>query len=259
MGTQGYAALPPDNARALVFTDARGQVVFVDNNFIKLTGRSAGAPVVGVPMHEILGIERDEAQILLKEISKAGELTGVPVDMRDAAGSPLHVDVNGVATYDDRKSFIGADLALFPAANGEATAEVPAPAAPASAEVPAFETERVELTHTYFMAQMLALRELAVRIGGERLRNTFNNIVNETATRSEWPIVVQDGELFAEVRQSQPEIFGGMLARMVTYAASMIGANLVVKEMAKIDGSLDAAVVDAGKSLGLSDLISGLK
>jgi len=255
-----------DSSRALMFTDARGQVVFVDSNFIKMTGRSSSAAVVGTPMHELLGIEREAALGLLREISQTGQVDRKPIELHDASGSPVEVICTGIATYDDRKFFIGADLAML-------RVSVSAPVAPTVTQPNVVEPEAVDepalvaeveedqldpayaaRLRVYFLEHMRSLRELMAKVGGNRLRLNFNNIVNETAARNEWPIVIEGEVFFVEVNRHHLEAYRGMLARVISYAVNMIGANLVIREFERVNQQLDAGTVETGQSLELSAL-----
>ncbi len=258
MEQQALTQLPMDASRAVVFTDARGRVVFVDSNFFKLMNRSdGGATVVGTPMHELLGIERNAAQDLLQEIGRNGMLSQRPIELRSSSGAAVHVSCSGVATYDDQRSFIGADLALIPAPTP--AVEPVAPPQVEVAEEPAIAADTSILLQDYFLAHMHSLRELVARIGGNRLRQTYNTIVNDTATRNEWPITIQKDKFYVEVHHDDVEIYQGLLAKAVVYAVSVIGPNVVVREAGKVDQQLDAQTMEAGRSLGLSDFFANLK
>jgi len=253
MSAQAITRLPMDSSRALMFTDARGHVVFVDNNFIKLTGRAAGSSVVGVPMHVLLGIEAEAALTLLREISQTGQLAQKPIELRDASGATLRVECTGVATYDERKSFIGADLALMRSAAGPAQ-EVAEPEPLAEIIEDALDLEYAARLKAYFLAHIRAQRELVAHIGGDHLRRSLNSIINETASRNEWPILIEGEVFFVEVNHQHIETYRGMLARVISYAVNVIGVNLVDREYRKVNQQLDAGTVETGQSLDLSAL-----
>lgn len=240
--------LPAGAAHALVFTDARGHVVFVDNNFLKLMSRTQAKGLVGAPLHSVIGVEVDVAAALLRETSQAGSLKDRAIELRTDSGTLVRVTCSAQATYDERNAFIGADMTLV-----ELERSAPAfPAAPGRQEETADEKT---LLKAYFMANVDALRDLLAHIGGDRPRAQLDGIINETANRSEWPVLIQAGKIYAEVHHDEGEVYRGLLARAVAYSTGVIGGEMVRRALAQLDGRTDAATLDLAGRHGLRDLI----
>jgi len=238
--------LPTGAGRALVFTDARGHVVFVDNNFLRLMSRTQARGLVGAPLHSVIGVEMDVAASLLKETSQNGALADRTIELRTEAGTLVRVTCSAQATYDERNSFIGADMTLV-----ELERSAPAIAEPDQQKENADEKT---LLKGYFIATLEALRELLAHIGGDRPRAQLDGIINETANRSEWPVLVQAGKIYAEVHHDEGEVYRGLLARAIAYSTGVIGGEMVRRALSQLDGRTDATTLDLAGRHGLRDL-----
>ena len=248
---------------ALLFTDASGQVVFVDNNFIRMMNRSEASTAVREPLHEVLGLDHETAVQLLRDIAQTGYVQQRMLDVLDTTGTIVRVSCTGMATYDDQETFVGADITLQ---------EVASPGTPEAQSI--FHQDSLEVLirevhaeikivedHTrlqpYFTAQVYALQRLLLRVGGTRLTENLEAIVNETAQRNGWPISMKEGHVEIEISSTELDIHHrALLAKAVTYAVSVIGRHMVTREMQAVDELMDVKTIELATQLGLRELFN---
>src|SRR5688572_23435621 len=96
---------------AVMFTNMRGQIIFVDKQFLRMLKYSEQA-LVGVPFHKVLGIEVDMGRKLLQDMAETGYVDACDLQIQATDGGTLHVSCSGIATYDENGKFLGADMTL---------------------------------------------------------------------------------------------------------------------------------------------------
>jgi hypothetical protein len=241
---------PQHTPHGLLFTDVQGRVIFVNNHLLKLLNRAEteARRIVGRPMHELLGIEPEAARLLVQDIGKIGRVYSRPLEARDAHGSSILLLCTGEATYDDKGVCIGADLSL------RSTAE-PAAAAPSTPQAASYDTSEKSYIQLYFTSQIDALRVLLVRVGGPRLGNTLDRIIQETSERNGWPVVVHDGRVEADLRRVEVLVYHALLAKAVAYVVSVVGPALVERQMSLVDAHMGPRSLELASQMGLRELL----
>src|SRR5512139_1603485 len=81
ISTQPAAHHPnqPVSDLGLVFTDARGRIVFVDNKAMSLLGQVDTGRLVGEPLHTIIRVSFDVVSGLMTEIAQGGYVHDRPL------------------------------------------------------------------------------------------------------------------------------------------------------------------------------------
>lgn len=241
----------------LVFTDARGQVVFVDYYFLHLVRCDDADKLIGSPLQAALGIEPLVAKQLLKKITQAGFVHEFPLTLKPGDQEPLEVLCTGVATFDDRDGFIGTDITLYdPALAGIPETQftqhrqvLGTRIQQIQAEVEVLETQtQVQL---YVQAQIGGLQILLARMGGPRIRDTLDTILSKMIAQQRWPIQMRDGALVFGNQELEAALYSALMAEVVHYSANVIGHRMVVQEMRAADGQMDKEVIGAVEPLGL--------
>lgn len=238
-----------ESQEALVMTNMLGQVIFLDHPCLKLLGRhqNEARTIIGRPLHEVLGIASKTADQIIKDVSKSGHIEIQPLDIKDAHGRTLSVACSVVATYDDKRSFVGMDITLRPLAT--------TPDAQLVIEYPTTEqhldSKEETYLQTYFTRQINALHNLLIQLGGKRVGKNLEAIVNETAQRNVWPVSMQDGQVQVQLKSSDADIYRALLAKGVTYATSVVGERIINKEMQAVDDRMDPRILQFVKDLGL--------
>jgi serine/threonine protein kinase len=234
---------------ALVMTNMLGQVIFLDHPCLTLLKRNQNEArnVIGKPLHEVLGIASKTTEQIIKDVSKNGRVEIQPLDIKDTRGKTLPVACTAVATYDDKRAFVGMDITLRPI--------VSSPDVQLVIEYPTVEahldSKEESYIQTYFSQQINAIYNSLLQLGGKRVANNLENIINETAQRNVWPVTMQDGQVQVQLKSKDVDIYRALLAKGITYAASVVGERIVNKEMQKVDDQMDSRVIQFVKELRL--------
>jgi len=241
-----------DTTASLLFTDIDGNVIFVDTFFLKLTGRPSSAvrSLVGQPAHKVLGIDKSEVEHWLGEASKIGQMHPHTVTIKDTANSDLHMLISGSATYDERGKCIGVDFTLRYAATEPGT-EAPHLSTPSTV----FDTQQKQQVEVYFAAQIDAMRVLLVRLGGPKLAQHLEEIINDTAETNDWPVSMNGSEINTYLAELRLDVYRALLAKATMYASKVIGAKVVQKQVGAVENQLGGSYEGMGATLGLNELL----
>ncbi len=245
----GSAAVPAhDSQNALLMTNMLGQIIFVDQQCLKLLRRPLqdARAVMGKSFAETLGVGSTTATELLEEVRKKGEVIGLQMAIKDSKGTSIAVFCSATATYDSQKAFVGMDVTLKPFTETLATDQR------TPVQEVRLDTAEESIFEVYFSAQMQALSKLLVQLGGKRFRDHMEGVLNETAQRNVWPISFEDGHVIVEPQTREPDIYRALLAKAKTYAISLIGERVVAKEMKAVDDRMDPKMLARVKELGIS-------
>ena len=240
---------PQHTPHALLFTDIQGQVIFVNNFLLKLMGRGEGEirSLIGRPVHEVLGIRPEAARLLIQEVARIGRVYSRAIDLRDHDGKTISVLCTGEATYDEKGDCIGADLSFRSPNEAFAAALV--------GKATSMDTGDRSYLQLYFTSQLDALRVLLLRVGGQRLGQTLDRILNEASQRNGWPIRVTDGRVEVDTLWAETHVYHALLAKAVHYAQGVIGPKIVERQMRAVDEQMGERSRDLANQLGLRELI----
>ncbi len=239
--TKELRDLPAQNHNALLMTNMLGQVIFVDHHCLRLMKRhdSDVRHIIGKPLAEILGLAPKVADALLKDVAKNGRASVPQLSLKDAHGTTIQVSCSAIATYDDKRTLVGMDITLRPLAGAAGPDSKPS--------MQGLDTGEESLLRTYFTGQLEALQALLVQLGGRRLGNNLEAIINETAQRNVWPVSMQAGEINIDLKKTDLDIYRALMAKAVAYAVNVIGEKPVNRAMKTIDDQLDATMLDLVK------------
>lgn len=255
-GSGSVPSGPVEIAPSLLMTNMLGHVIFLDQNCLRLLRRrhNEARSIIGKPLREVLGIEESTVQQLLSALSRGGQIGEAEMIIHDSRGAAVKVIVNATATKDEKGNFVGADIAL----RGQRDPNKP--------DSGSFETieERLDTmeesyVRDYFIAQMSNLLDTMLQWGGKRTAANLANIINETAQRNVWPVSVEGTNVTVQLRSTDADIYRALLAKALAYAASIIGAKIVVKGVADVDKKTDPAVLQFVDELGLRAIFKELK
>jgi serine/threonine-protein kinase len=247
--------IQPESVRALLMTNMLGQVIFVDQSCLKLLKRhyNEARAIIGKPLSDVLGLDRALAEQIMQQIGKAGRLDSQRLDIRDSYRRNVSVMLSAAATRDDKGEFVGADITLNPVqdvvlsgADGFVTVDK---------QVDTTDESYLQL---YFTKQMQALRTSVVQLGGKRLGDNIDRIVNETAQRNVWPITMHNGEINIDLKSSNADVYRALLSKAIAYAVSLVGKKMVLKGMQAVDKQLDIHILNAVSDLKLYELFDVL-
>jgi hypothetical protein len=231
-------------SHAMVFTDAVGQVVFVNQYFTRLVNRFGARAIVREPLYRVMGIDVDLATQLLRDISKQGSIRDREMELLNVAGEKVPVAVSGLATYDDRRTFVGADMTMVSDGRQLHTDGAAGP----------LDDQQYSLVEGYFISMLTGLRGLVMRVGGTKFGSTMNVILNETAHRNNWPFYIENNDVDFRTDRMDPDIMRALLARAFSYSSGVIGESIVLKEVKAVDSKTDADVLATIDNTGLREL-----
>ncbi len=234
---------------ALLMTNMLGHVIFVDQQCLHLLKRRQhdARQLIGKPMENALGMDRKVAKKILQEINKRGEVNALEMQITDASGKKKPVLCSAVGTRDDDGKFVGADITLQPLT--EATGSFD----PAVDETK-MDTQERSYLQTYFKVQMQALYAMLLQWAGRGVAANLEDIINETGQRNAWPVQMEDGKALVELRHTDIDVYQALLARGMAYAASIIGNNIVIKELEHVNQQTDPVVMGFVQAMGLDEL-----
>ncbi len=243
--TKELRSLPSESHNGLLMTNMLGQVIFVDHHGLRLMKRSDNEVrhIIGKPLHEILGLSSKVADGLIQDVAKNGRASIPQLDLKNAHGTTVQVACAAVATFDDKKNLVGMDITLRPL--------TPTLAPDSKPSILGLDTGEESLLRTYFTAQLEALQTLLIQLGGRRLGNNLEAIINDTAQRNVWPVSMKGGEVSIELKKTDLDIYRALLAKALNYAITVIGERPVNKTIKAIDDQLDATTLELVKQLRL--------
>lgn len=252
-GSQGAAL-------CLVFTDARGRIVFADSNFLELLRQGDTSSLVGEPLHKALRVEPQKVGELITAIARVGYIRGHKIESQDVGGEPLNMACTGVATYDDQGSFIGADLTISDVTHFVSSdVHIKDRGDILSARIKAIQGEAekqwVEEEETlalgYFTAQVSTLQVLLGRMGGPRVREMVETLVNQTAHQRSWPVQLRGGHLIISGIELPVDAYAVLLEQVFDYGVSIIGQQAIVREVQAVDEQMTDHLREMADQVGL--------
>jgi hypothetical protein len=213
---------------------------------LKLTQSDARA-IIGKSLDEVLGIPSQMAEQLIKNVGKQRQINSHPISIKDSYGEAIEVLCSAIATYDNQNQFVGADFTLKPTR----TDVLETAAAEAPSDSNQLDSTEESYLQIYFTAQYTALQKLLAQVGGRRLSEYLDMVINETAERNVWPLRVQNGQLTINLKSSDADSYRALLAKSVNYANTVIGQRIVNKELNAIDAKMNPKILEYVKAYRL--------
>jgi serine/threonine protein kinase len=239
---QGVVAVSEAPQSALLMTNMLGQVIFVDHHCLSMLKipQSEARTIIGKGLDDVLGVTPQVAQELIKDVSTQGQIDGRKVGAKDSEGEPFEILCSAIATYDNKKNFVGSDFTLKPIWTGiEETKIIETPS-----QVEKLDSTEESYLQVYFTTQYDALQKLLTQVGGKRLSEHLDKIINETAERNVWPVKAQGGQLTINLKSSDADSYRALLAKSVTYANMVIGDRIVAREMNAVDAKMNPKILE---------------
>lgn len=249
----------PGSTLGLIFTDARGRVVFVDNKVMSLLGQVDTGRLVGEPLHSIVRVAFDVINNLLTEIARTGYVHEQPLVITRSDGTRVETICTGIASYDDQHVFIGADLTLR-----DPSAVAPAQLA-THGDVLGVRIQQIEaeadaqiaqdelLAQLYITALIGAVQVLLARMGGQRVSEAMESVLNGRAAKAGWPFKLTGGQFVINTVDLAPEAYRALLDEVIGYARNVTGSRLLFQEMRALDEQMTTAARDVASHFGMRD------
>jgi hypothetical protein len=180
------------------------------------------------------------AQQLIKDVSTTGQIDSRPISAKDSEGETFEVLCSAIATYDNKKNFVGSDFTLKPTSSAIAETKI----IDTPSEVEKLDSTEESYLQVYFTTQYGALQKLLTQVGGKRLGEHLDKIINETAERNVWPVKAQNGQLVINLKGSDADSYRALLAKSVAYANIVIGERIVSREMNTVDAKMNPKILE---------------
>jgi hypothetical protein len=116
------------------------------------------------------------------------------------------------------------------------------------------DTREETFLQIYFVAQMEALRNLLIQLGGKRLGVNLERIVNETAQRNVWPVSMENGKVQVELKNTDADVYRALLAKAMNYAVSIAGKKPVARAIQGVDRNVDAHILELVGQMRMQDI-----
>ncbi len=249
--TQTTSEVHEEAIKALIMTNMLGHVIFIDDQCLRLLRRhqSDARNIIGKPLATTLGADPATMKRLLNTITNEGKLAEQALEITDSRGAIQQVNISAIATRDDDGKFVGADIILRLIPN---VSNMPSETFNSIKET--MDTQESNYVGQYFTAQINALYEMLLQWAGKHVAQNLEDIINETGQRNVWAISMSKGTITIELNHGDDAIYQALLARAMSYAASILGKKQVVSEIEYINKSMDAAQMSYVKALGLDEL-----
>lgn len=248
-----------DPGLGLIFTDAKGRIVFADNKFLALVGQPEARRLVGEPLDRVVNTARDAILNLIQDIAHAGYVHERTLTIQRGDGLLMQALCTGVASYDDRNAFIGADLTLRDPQHATVRKQAThhdvlwSRIQQIETEADAQATQREVLAQLYFTAQLSTIQVLLGRMGGPRVQQYVEDFVNQASTANTWPIQVKGGH-FVISASTVPELaYAALLRGVMDYGSAIIGARMLAHEMRALDAQMKQETCEVAAQLGMRD------
>jgi len=246
---------------ALLFTDGDGRIVFVDSNFLKMMDYSEAGLAVGEPLYKILGIERQICSKMMQTVAQNGFVHNWPLELQSSTGKPTAVTCTGIATYDERHTFIGMDMTIRVQTSTEPpNALPPHHRAVLNTRIRQIQTEvrshEDRALKTYTVAQIGAVEILLARMAGPRINQTLEQSLNKLAAQRASGFHIQNGHVVFDEAVLDPNIYLTLLKEVHRYAVGIVGRRMVISEMQAVDEQVDEHSREIADQAGLREFIS---
>ncbi|GAB5494746.1 MAG: hypothetical protein Phog2KO_49610 [Phototrophicaceae bacterium] len=244
-----------EEINALIMTNMLGHVIFVDDQCLRLLRRhhNEARHIIGKPLAQALGCDTDVANQIMQDISNTGKLDEQAIDIRDSRKKVHTVNCSAIATRDDDGTFVGADitLKLIPDVTD-------LPSETFITVKDSMDTQESNYVQKYFATQIDALYEMLLQWAGKKVAKNLEDILNETGQRNVWPVSMHNGRMRIELKQSDELIYEALLARAMSYTASILGEKQVIREIEYINKNIDPAEMKYVKTFGLDQLYKNI-
>lgn len=251
-----------DPGLGLIFTDARGRIVFVDNKFLALVGQQEAQKLVGEPLNNVISVPHEAVSGLMHDVARAGYIHERRLVIMRGDGALVEALCSGVASYDDRKAFIGADLTLRDPRHATARQAAThhdvlgARIQQIEAEADAQATQHEVLAQLYFTALISTISVLLGRMGGPRIQSYIEDFINQASASKDWPIQVKGGHFVISTSGAPAEGYRALLMGVIEYGTAIIGRRLLTQEMRALDAQMKPETREVASAMGLRDWLT---
>ncbi|MEW6567465.1 MAG: PAS domain-containing protein [Chloroflexota bacterium] len=246
---------------AMLFTNAGGGVIFADRHFLSLAERSPEQISPGQALHILLETDPQSMSRWVQTVAREGFVPAFPLTLATPGGARLPLSMDGVAVYDELKRFIGADVLFAQPATLRPFPPLPLRHPDALATYfqqvlnEAQATRTMTFLQVYVSVQIEILQVLLARMGGPKMRQALESILNQTADRHQIPARMQQGYLGFLSSRSNIGHYRALLRAAFAYAVDAIGRRAVSHELSLIDQQMTPGLLPLVAHLDIKDIL----
>jgi hypothetical protein len=249
----------------LIFTNSKGQVIFANQGFLDLMHYERRQPVMGKPLHTVLGIEARDTNDLLDD-AREGKCRSrsLVLEMADRHGDMKTVQIETLPAYDSSDRFLGINIIVKPVLEesepeptqyrtdaAAAAAEFQRCMSPQPLDERALLRQKGATLRDFFTTQIDTLQIFMARIAGLRVREAMEMILNETSQKHLLPVAMVDGNIYIDPVAEDAAVYRLLLGEIAKYASCIIGWAPVAAEMKRAEASFCEEVLAAATETGL--------
>jgi hypothetical protein len=225
-------------ATGVLFSNANHNVIFLNKTLQTMLKypESAMSVLIGKPVHEILGISEEQYQQFARQVIAHGKVNELPVELQSHAGQTLTMLAEGITNKGVDGTFIGIDYSFREAVGIQTTVSGTANAIP------------IELAHEvvrfYFKRQMEGLYQTMTNMGGNKLGNLLNEVVNTTAQRQQWNVSMTGNKITDDADSLTMDAYEGILYKAAAYVRKVLGETILTKQVEKVNQKTNPTTFD---------------
>ena len=245
----------PANLLGFLFTNDKSLVVFADKDFRSLIRSPVDDSLVGVALHDALGLEKRVASDFVEEVREVGSVEKRHLELRDRTGDSLDVLARSWASYDEQESFEGVRIFVRQLL-GDDLHQAQMPVTEAVNNAGAWQiVSKVDhlddeaLLELYFNAHVEELQVMVARVLGLFMRDKLESNVNKFAEQNGWAINMRDGQIAVDQRDT--EAYRAILTSAIDYVGSLVGYGIVAPRLRSVDEQMDARTLELATQVGL--------
>jgi hypothetical protein len=213
----------------ILFSNAKHQVIFLNKTLQMMLNypESAITFFVGKPVHEILGIREDQYQTIAKQIIEQGQVENLPIELSDQSNQKLRVIAKGTLNKDNKGEMIGIDYTFYEELEGSNKVVGKASSIPSELAH--------EVVRFYFKRQLEGMYQVTTNIGGRKLGDLLNEVINTTAQQQQWNITMQGDKITDDPTSLTIESYEGLLFKVASYVSKVLGQSIMIKQVEKVN------------------------
>ena len=225
---------------ARLHTNAAGNVLFANNNFLELMQYPTMSQIILSPLSEVMGLAPEVATRFLSVIKSGGEIQELITVTRSSDNALLERDCIGQAKYDQMNMYIGANFLLY-----------------SQEEVSQFRhsLSEIDLTKMYFIEQIEAMQVLIARMMGVKLQQALVIAINDMAIDNGWDIKLVEGQIDIRPGFEDVDAFQYVLKNVQSHVSDILGKKIVMYEISQLEDSMSQEMVSVADATGLRHLM----
>ncbi len=243
---------PLDIQKVMIFIDDAGRVVFANYNLSRLLFTGA-SNAVGMPIGDVLGISKQDAQSLLAELhSPYSRNIEKYIAQYRADSAEISGWLRGQANFNELREYTGADITCDMQWQPDSTAAQTLDKSIIHAHYTLiFNSLEAKLLLDYFSHMVHVLHESITKMGGGMVSSAFGDVFREVANKENCALYFEDGKIRVEQLPARSESYAQILSALTEYARGTLSLEMVSGILHRINNTAEPEMLAAAKKFGL--------